>query len=320
MRISILFFLITLIGSYYFAELRLGPHRLTTEYSKVRYESLMSGEAPAPFRYRILIPHLVHHVSTRWTVPPEKLFFLIEFSATALLVLAFKIYLNLYFQRRTAMALALTLLYVLPFNYLFPRNMTFIYPYDIPGVLFMTLGIYLIYRKKWLVFYPFFVLATMNRETTCFLSMIYLLTYWKIDSHMHKAGHLIAQFLLWSSVKYGVTLLLPPSHHTRLFELGHIEENLERFLFNFSDYPLFLSTYGFLWLFAIAGYCYIENSFARRALLVMVPFLLGMFIVGNLYETRIYGDMIPVVLPAAFLAIRGMTKQPKPPPFPGSSR
>ena len=45
------------------------------------------------------------------------------------------------------------------------------YPYDIPSLTFFALGIILFMQKKWLWFYPVFILACLNRESACFISL-----------------------------------------------------------------------------------------------------------------------------------------------------
>jgi hypothetical protein len=84
---------------------------------------------------------------------------------------------------------------------------------------------------------------------------------------------------------------------------GHVRQNLE-FLANPHAWPLFLSNLGYLWMPVLFFRRLIPDGFARRSVLVVYPFFAAMFLVGNMYELRIYGELIPVVLPAFFLLVR----------------
>jgi len=41
-------------------------------------------------------------------------------------------------------------------------------------------------------------------------------------------------------------------------------------------------------------------------LLVVFPFFIVMFILGEIFELRIYGELIPVILPAALLVFQAL--------------
>ena len=59
-----------------------------------------------------------------------------------------------------------------------PVNYNFYYIWDIPAAVFFTLGLYLIYRNKTLLFLAVYALASLNRETFAFLTVVYLLANW----------------------------------------------------------------------------------------------------------------------------------------------
>jgi hypothetical protein len=70
-----------------------------------------------------------------------------------------------------------------------------------------------------------------------------------------------------------------------------------------------VSSLGFLWIFPLLGWRWLEEPFLRKACLVVPLFAGALFFVGNVQEIRIYGEMIPVVLPAALLIMGRMFVQ-----------
>src|SRR5262249_37161243 len=135
-------------------------------------ESLVAGTASTPYQYRVLVPLLVRGLLYTHVVDPSTqliAFAVIQVLALILLAFVFRAYLSrLVPDPVVCSTAALTLFAVLPFNYF---NLPY-YPYDIPSVLFFTLGLLLIYEQKWAWFYPLFIAATINRETSIFLTVV----------------------------------------------------------------------------------------------------------------------------------------------------
>jgi branched-subunit amino acid transport protein AzlD len=55
---------------------------------------------------------------------------------------------------------------------------------------------------------------------------------------------------------------------------------------------------GFLWLPLIVLWNKIENDFVRKTAFIIPCFVTGMFVVGNIYEFRIFGELVPIFLGA----------------------
>lgn len=78
--------------------------------------------------------------------------------------------------------------------------------------------------------------------------------------------------------------------------------NLE-YLSSLKNYPYLLSMILFIGLPTIF-YPLIKDRFFRRSVWIFIPFFVGMIIVANLYELRIYGDLIPIYLTAFLIILR----------------
>jgi hypothetical protein len=309
--IRIMFWAVAVLFAYYFASLRFAK----PEWGPCSLEMLSEGKGNTPFQYRVLVPWIVHWASLHVLPLPgigtgRGLAFIIEIGCTFGLVVAFRHYLG-YFFRGLASRTLLTssLLLVLPFNLIIPRIYPFWLVYDVPAVLFMTLGMILIYRRQWWIYYPLFVLATFNRETTCFLTLIYLLTAFDRDRPVKLAAHAIAQAGIWFGIKTWLGHLYAANPGA-----GFAVKNLMTNLHNMTTDPacvmVTLSSMGFLWLPVLVYYRRIGDPFVRRSSLIAPVFLFAMFLVANVPEIRLYAEMIPVVLPAFLLILKdAMTEE-----------
>jgi hypothetical protein len=176
------------------------------------------------------------------------------------------------------------------------------YPSDMPAILFFTLGLSLLYARRWLLFYPLFVLATFNRETSCFLTLVFVLAYWGRIPLRTLVSHALAQAVLWVAIKSFLRLAFPDNPGFGAFDLK-FAGNM-RYLADVSNLPFFLSSMGFILLPTLLLVRRVADEFTKRSILLVIPFFLGMTLVGNLHELRIYGELIPVVLTALILIVR----------------
>jgi hypothetical protein len=164
-------------------------------------------------------------------------------------------------------------------------------------------GLMLLQQERWLAYYALFGLGTFNRETTCFLTFVHLLTTWNTTPRARLARHVAAQAALWLAVK---ALLWHVYHHARgndVFQPAWTE-NWES-LRDPATYRWYLCAFAGLWIPLLAGWRFIREPWIRAAALVCVPFAIGMFFAGVWSELRIWGELIPVVALACVASWRG---------------
>ena len=301
--IDLLFVLVSVLLSYHFLHWRLAGDKV---YDLATPDMLVAGAAYLPFQYRALVPWLVRALAQLpWpqSVSTLNLFLIVEFISIVLLCAAFRRYLSFFIENKPLNSLlALSLFYVLPFHFIG----SFWYPWDMPSLLFFTLGLISLYEQKWQWYYPLFVVATFNRETTYFLSLLYLLTAIGKTSWRTIALHTSAQLLLWVVIKLLLYYLYldNPRLGYGLFEL-QLGENL-----NWLREPAvilgLLSLWGFLWLPLILWRHLVQSEFVKRTVLLLPPFFGIMLVVGVIDELRIYGELIPIVLSAFLLILKGL--------------
>ena len=184
------------------------------------------------------------------------------------------------------------------------------YPADMAGLVFFIWGLTLLLERRMAWYYPVFILATFNRETSCFLIVAML----ALEVGRLPAGwltlHLLAQSLLWLGIKLLLNRWFAGNHGQGTFE-NHFHENLVFFstLVGYPDtithFPWSWSirrvlTFGGIWALIPLGW---KNTPApaRRLLWVALPFFAGMLVVGRFSEARIFGELIPILaVPALY--------------------
>ena len=276
------------------------------------FPRILDFDGEKPWQYRILIPLLYNQICSLQIpfLDLTQIVKLIEIASTIMLVLAFRYYLSLFIKDKQATwMMSLLLFFVLPFHYFFPDPFHAFYWFDTPSLLFFTVGMILLYKKKWIWFYPLFAVATLNRETTCFLTFIYLFTALGNERVLTIVFHCAAQFFIWMIIKTALFVLFIDNPGSQAgFEISspgqdvtHFADNVHYFM-NPKNVASFLSIFGFIWIPVLFLHGQIKDQFVKRSLLVFIPQVCGMMIVANIYELRIFSETIPVFL-AAFCII-----------------
>ena len=300
-----IFIIAAILVSYHFTDLRF---RMTREFKLATAWSLLNHSAATPWQYRILIPWLVHFFSEASLLTTTRLFRLFELFSVFFLVVAFRYYLSLFFSSKTISSLlSFALFYVLPFNFLLDPTFKLWYPWDMSSMLFFTLGLILLYKKNWVAYYPLFVVATLNRETTVFLTFIYLFTAIGKSRPKSIVLHCVSQAIIWVAIKYSLFQLYSYSYGHGLWE-GQVPRNIQ-VLTSLKYYPYLFSNIGFLWIPALFYFRLIRDDFVKRSLLVVFPFVAVIAYTSNIDELRGYQELIPVILIAFLLIMRELLKR-----------
>ncbi len=293
-------------GAIYFSSLRFIFNR---DFPLASMQALIDGSAYRPFQYRILVPYSVGKLHDLTGVSIGVLYQSIEALAVIGVVLSLRYLLAPYFKGKARDIFAGAILLILPWNYLLPQEIAIFIPSDLPAVMFFTLLLALMSRSNWRWYYPLFVLATFNRETTCFVTLLYLLVSWKRVTPKTIWLHIAAQFILWIAIKYWLSHIYADNPGS-MFEIygvagdrTHLDSNLE-FLFSPLRVLVLLSSFGFLWAPVFWWRKKIDADFIRGALVILGPFFVAMMLIGNINETRIFGEFAPLVLVGALLLMK----------------
>ncbi len=312
-----LFFLLAYNYAWYFSYLRF---LLNVGHEEQRLILYLANCWPTPNQYRVLIPWTIRWLYESTPIPRifldnisiKEVFQSIEMFSTFFLIIAFRKYISLFFKDvLKSTILSLSLLCILPFNFLLSRWPCVWYPYDIPAILFFTLGLILLYKQKWTLYYSLFILATFNRETTVFLIFIYLVTAIGKSKIKKVAFHCLLQFAIWLAIKCFLYWLFISNSGWGVYQ--------SQFLFNlklFSNpqlYPILinilLSNFAYIWIPVLCYFPLIQNGFIKRSLLVIIPFFMAVIWGGVIHELRIYGELIPIIIPAFLLILCELFKK-----------
>jgi hypothetical protein len=257
-----------------------------------------------------LVPWLVRGALEAHLIAPaseRSLFARIQVAMLILLAFVFRRYLSLFISDPTVSSVAALSLYaILPFNYF---NLPY-YPYDVPSVMFFTLGLILIHDERWWWFYPLFVIATLNRETSIFLTVAMVLALFDRYGWPTLGALAASQLAIWAAIKLVLYALYAQN---RWMGYGLYQFQLKVNLATLYALPIkgiiALATWGCLWLAVLVWRARIRDAFLRRNLWVVPVFIAGMFFVGFIIELRIYGEVLPIVLAAAWVAFLDVIRE-----------
>jgi hypothetical protein len=182
-------------------------------------------------------------------------------------------------------------------HYILHTIQNFRFLYDLPGVAFFSVGLWMIYFRKspWL-FAALFLIATLNRETTLLLLPFYMLSAasrdeefrWKNAFNLRTISVVIPlaaawvawHFFIFHIFKYNVSEYYPRLS-LNLYTLVH-----PRY------WPQLLSAGGYLLPFILLGRRSIRDPQLRAWLWVLPVWFGFMFFWGILVETRVFGELL----------------------------
>ena len=211
--------------------------------------------------------------------------------------------------RRTLVAATYPLLLVVcGATYVMHTVQNFRFIYDLPSLAFFSLAFYLLYfQRHWGFFVALFLVATINRETTVLLLPLYLLTAAVQDgalrpAEMLRLRHLIvvvplaATWIGWQIV-------------VRHVFAGNVSEFYPRMNWNVKSllaphaWPQLLSACAYLLPFIVLQRSRIRDARVRAWLWIIPVWFVFMFSFGILIETRVYGELIPLVVCSTMLIV-----------------
>lgn len=255
------------------------------------------GEPPYPFRYRILVPLLARGLVAATHIPLAWAYAALATLSVFGLLLVFDRTLADYVRRDTARVLAPFVLYPLAWNYC-GLNLLY-FPFDLPGVFFFAAAMLAVTRRQWWLYYPLFAIATLNRETTWFFTVVFLFVAFRRLPARGLAAHVVAQAALWVAIKVALYHAYPGAE-PHLFA-NMITRNLETWRgmltlrgSGLKDWAKLGLMFGGLHL-ALPWTWRGRPEPVQRALLAAPLFVLPMLLVGTIDEARVYGELVTVI-------------------------
>ena len=317
-------FLASTIFTYYY-------FLYTHEYPPGSYQKIAAYEADKVFQTRILVTTLANTLEP--TLPLLRICFqpivpyLIDYEVLLQLLNVFFLsalllsmpHLLTLLEIRTSPWWSFFLLVPLFWNYVALNGLLdgagLYYPYDIPALTFFTIGTILFVRRKWVLLYPLFILALLNRESACFLTLAGFLLSARIslplkvflrENHILLI-HVFAQAILWFSSRVILSHVFR-DNPGEFFETPH---SMLHFLSNiFTATPhwamenprWFLTLFAGIWIVPLLSLKRL-NSMIHRFLLVGFIYLVSLTLRSNMMETRVYNELNIVLFTAAIAGL-----------------
>jgi hypothetical protein len=268
--------------------------------------SILSGKAGAPLRYRVLVPFLVKPLVDTiepYAGSPEGFIWAYAvFNALAVFasLVAMYYYLREWFPRSGSLIGALFAGGMMQVTY----HYQFYQPWSLLEPAFFALGLWLIHREKygWLLLTIF--VATLNRETAAFLALAYLFVSIGRWTEARRRGETPAlgrlalaaagPFVVWAVAYFGLVLLrgqAPPLESVAfVFHRNVAGPYVGDSVFN---NLLFL---GLFWIFVVRGVRRAPKFVLWTAWIVPVYFA-TVIAFTNWYETRPLMSLYPILIP-----------------------
>jgi hypothetical protein len=275
-----------------------------------------AGTGRTPFQYRALVPWTVRAAVA--AVPPLGKSLWVPYGAVEALAAvaawaAARRVLRPFLTERAGgrAAAALGVFPLLALNLALPfRHNAFFFPWDTLSVALFTAGLALLRERRWPAFYVLFAVATLNRETTCFLTIALVLSEFGRMPLPRLAAHGAAQLAVWVAMKSLLAAVY--AHNVPLLGEGTSGLFVMPTLINLgavSGVPgllILAGAMGGLWLVPALMADRVTDRPLRRMARVVPVFVVGMLLVGEMLEVRIYSELIPLVLAGLVVSIRSI--------------
>jgi hypothetical protein len=296
---------------------------ISTPY--LHLDKYLHGQERLPFQRRLL-PMVLLNAMLRIPIPaaitrgrhgifahPEQIY-LFVFDLLSVFLASFLI-MRLYSKLRDGVNFRLLVFPIFFFSifctYMLHSEANVYYPYDMLSLVFFTAGLYCIYTHRFFALLMLILVGTFNRETTMFLIPIFLL-----DAIGEQNG---LRSVSWKNLPWAKTAVLGVAWlAVRLF-LNHLyvhndaTEYGSRLIYNLrylppNNWPEILGTCGFLLPVIWFSRKRIPDSRISAWVLVLPLWFGVMYYYGVITETRIFGELCPIVALATTLLFERYVK------------
>ncbi|MDP1602810.1 MAG: hypothetical protein Q8M03_06045 [Legionella sp.] len=293
--------------------------KLTGVYVEATLDQFIDFSVRLPYAQRLLVPALARFFSSLLPLETFHIFMLLEWLFVTLLYFALVHLLSFEFERREAKLLSWLFIILLPLvtviNYRFDvkGSAPIYFPNDTASLFFMALGFLFCLRQSWGYFIAWIFLATFNRESSVLLLLLIPALHWQ---HLREVirpfflaflAFIAARLIIWFFVHHLPGHMIEWCYFKNF--TTHFEVNLLR-LIDGQQIFFFLFCMAGLPFFWFVFYDYIPLRY-RPIRYVALFYFLGLLVVGNFVEARIFSEiLILLYLPVCVALRRWLTRQP----------
>lgn len=292
----------------------------TNEYHLGTFEKIANHEANKVFQTRLLITETANFLSPTiplidklfsWLIPyPVNYEVLLQLITILFLflLLIFLPYFTEILGTKTNPWLSLLILIPLSWNYIALNGLIdgagLYYTYDIPSLTFFCVGTILFVKKKWIFFYFVFVLALLNRESACFISIAgFLLTVdfraascerW-INKNKFLLIHIFTQVVLWITSRIMLSWIFR-YNQGEFFETPHsMIEFMVCIIRGETHWAMqnprwFLTIFAGIWIIPVILIKSL-NKLEKRLSICAFTYIISLIFRSNMMEVRVYNEL-----------------------------
>lgn len=299
---------------------------LTNEYYPPAYaKKIANFEADKVFQKRFLVPVAANFIFQNTPLCFDKSLKFITALSTFGLLYYFNKLLKIYTKRISSQFWCILLLIPVSWNYMFINSIY--HAYDIPTLFFFCACMYLFLSKSYTLFYIIFIIATLNRESTCFVTISLTLLMFKFDtnfslveSYKHNssfARHLLTQTIIWLLLTLFIRWLIEESPGNSYETTYSMKVFIANMLNGSTSWPFlntesffgnprcFLTLFGCLWLLIPFLWKFIPKD-CKKLLLLIPIYMIPALLYANLMETRVYHELNVVIALAVTIGFMEM--------------
>ena len=279
--LDLIFSLIISITTYQFYPVwiqGLGPEYL---------RSVAYSTEERPYVYRVLLPLLSRFLESVTNI--SAVYFLVFLFIVCAVILYFSLkYLYTSFRDDERAGIVAFLICEI----LFVILLSFPHVYDLPAAMFFTLSLALIARGKHLTYLLLFPIATLNRETTFLLTIVWLVVSFRKISYAYLLFGAAYQGIAYLGIRTAITTAFANSPGQTLD--WQPMYNLTRYINAPLSTTLLLAFLALIW-YAATKRWNDKPLFLRTAFLILFPLQIILHVsLGGAFEIRVYAESLPL--------------------------
>ena len=168
------------------------------------------------------------------------------------------------------------------------------YIYDFPTLFLFTLGLILIIRNKWNIYYPIFILGCINKETTILLTLVFAIHCFRDGmDRIRIVKHISLQCLIFFTIKFLLLIIYKDNPGWFVCHgLWFLTRNMQKIAMLYTVPNLVCYTVIVVLIFYRWSS---KPTFLKQGLWIVVPLVLLAMYMGYVDELRDYYEVYPIV-------------------------
>lgn len=175
-----------------------------------------------------------------------------------------------------------------------PLFFKFGYIYDFSSLFLFTLGLLLLSRKQFAWFLLVFALATLNKETSILLTVVYVFHYWKRIDRKQFLWIAILQLVIFMLIKGSLTYYF--SDNPGSFVQFHLSEHILFFHIAPVYFLVLSSILGIALVLLVIIHWKNKPVFIRNSAVIFAPLFVLYIFFGFPFEFRVFFEFLPILM------------------------